>query len=156
MTRPTADIAHYRPAAGAVIFNADGQVWLGRRANETKAEIWQYPQGGIDPGEDADFAVIREVHEETGLTVTVGAPALVNEFHAPDRGFHQVDIYFRCTIAAGQIDKDWTDPEGIVTKRRFFSQSEMADIRFKPDGLPDVAWQTDNALAYDPLEPLVR
>ena len=39
MTRPTADIAHYRPAAGAVIFNADGQVWLGRRANETKAEI---------------------------------------------------------------------------------------------------------------------
>lgn len=74
MTRPTADIAHYRPAAGAVIFNARGEVWLGRRANETKAEIWQYPQGGIDPGEDADFAVIREVYEETSIKAKHLAP----------------------------------------------------------------------------------
>jgi 8-oxo-dGTP diphosphatase len=64
----------------------------------------------------------REIWEETGLTVAVGAPCLVNEFHDPKRGFHQVDLYFRCQIVGGQISDSWRDPEGVVTERRFFSR----------------------------------
>ena len=55
-------------------------------------------------------ALIREVMEETGLSIAVGPPALINEFHDPDRGFHQVDLFFRCTIIGGQMTESRTSP----------------------------------------------
>lgn len=118
------------------------------------SDLWCAPGGGVEVGSSLPDNLIREVHEETGLTVEVGAPALVNEFHAPDRGFHQVDVYFQCRIVAGALDTAWRDPEGIVTERRFFSRAEMAAIRFKPDSLPGAAW--GGGIMYDPLEVIVR
>ena len=74
------DIAHpeqggrdpslYRPNVGLAIFSRKGHVWLGRRAGVRKDDVryaWQMPQGGIDPGEDALAAAIRELGEETGV-----------------------------------------------------------------------------------------
>jgi len=119
-----------------------------------RSDLWCAPGGGANVGSSLPENLIREVHEETGLTVTVGAPALVNEFHAPGRGFHQVDFFFHCQIIAGQIDPAWRDPEGVVTERRFFSRAEMMTIRYKPDALPTAAW--DGGLFYDPLEVIVR
>lgn len=117
------------------------------------SDLWCAPGGGVHLGESLPDNLIREVHEETGLTVEVGDPVLVNEFHAPGKGFHQVDLYFRCRIITGALDIGWRDPEGIVTERRFFSRAEMRSIRFKPDSLPEAAW--GDALLYDPLEPIV-
>lgn len=118
------------------------------------SDLWCAPGGGVEPGASLPDNLIREVHEETGLTIAVGAPALVNEFHDPDTGFHQVDLFFRCTIAAGQIDPSWIDPAAVVTERRFFTRDQMVKIRFKPDSLADAAWGT--GLSYDPLERIVR
>ena len=59
----------YRPGAGVVLVNEDGLIWAGLRI-DTTAEAWQMPQGGIDPGEDALQAAIRELGEETGLPST--------------------------------------------------------------------------------------
>ncbi len=118
------------------------------------SDLWCAPGGGVEPHASLPDNLIREVHEETGLTVRVGAPVLVNEFHAPERSFHQVDVYFRCEIVAGRLDAAWRDPEGIVTERRFFARAEMSGIRYKPDSLPEAAW--GGAMLYDPLEPLVR
>ena len=121
-----------------------------------RSDLWCAPGGGVEPGQSLPDNLIREVYEETGLTVTVGPPALINEFHDPGSGFHQVDIFFRCTIAAGAIDPGWIDPESVVTERRFFSRADLAPgrIRFKPDSLADSAW--GEGLLYDPLERLVR
>lgn len=121
-----------------------------------QSDLWCAPGGGVEPGTSLPENLIREVHEETGLTVTVGDPALVNEFHDPASGFHQVDVYFRCTITAGQISTAWRDPEGIVTQRKFFARTELeiGRIRFKPDSLPGAAW--GGGLIYDPLEVIVR
>jgi 8-oxo-dGTP diphosphatase len=83
------------------------------------SDLWCAPGGGVNPGTSMPENLMREVMEETGLTITVGAPALVNEFHDPKSGFHQVDIFFRCTIIAGAIDGAWQDPEGVVTARRY-------------------------------------
>ncbi len=52
-----------------VIFNAQGQVWLGRRIKQKGAYQWQFPQGGVDKGETAEFAALRETEEETGISV---------------------------------------------------------------------------------------
>lgn len=120
-----------------------------------QSDLWCAPGGGVDRGASLPDNLMREVYEETGLRITVGAPCLVNEFHDPGRAFHQVDLYFRCQLIAGQLDDSWRDPEGVVHRRRFFSRDEMAGIRFKPDSLPGVAWGAAT-VPYDPLELLVR
>lgn len=56
----------YRPCAGVMILNRDGRVFVGQRLDST-VEAWQMPQGGVDPGEDALAAAVREVGEETGI-----------------------------------------------------------------------------------------
>ena len=58
----------YRPNVGVVLFNRDGRVWLGRRVRTPEPYNWQFPQGGVDAGEDLEAAARRELHEETGVT----------------------------------------------------------------------------------------
>lgn len=64
----------YRDCVGVAVFNAEGLVFIGRRAPEGKAGIaeqaaapWQMPQGGIDKGEAALDAAYRELFEETSI-----------------------------------------------------------------------------------------
>lgn len=61
-----ADDLPYRPCAGIIIINSEGRLFVGRRVDQV-AEAWQLPQGGIDDGEDARAAAIRELGEETGI-----------------------------------------------------------------------------------------
>ncbi|UVO49122.1 RNA pyrophosphohydrolase [Sphingomonas sp. SUN019] len=56
----------YRPCAGVMLINRAGKVFVGQRIDAT-LEAWQMPQGGIDPGEDALTAAIRELGEEAGV-----------------------------------------------------------------------------------------
>jgi putative (di)nucleoside polyphosphate hydrolase len=49
-----------------MLLNRNGQVFVGQRIDAT-VEAWQMPQGGIDEGEDAETAAIRELGEETGV-----------------------------------------------------------------------------------------
>ena len=69
MPRPQGPVSEYRPAAGVVLFNETGQVWLGKRAGKQTDFVWQFPQGGIDPGESPEFGAIRELREETGISI---------------------------------------------------------------------------------------
>jgi len=65
MTDP--DSLPYRPCAGVMLLNREGKVFVGQRI-DTTVEAWQMPQGGIDDGEDAETAAIRELGEEIGVT----------------------------------------------------------------------------------------
>ncbi len=58
----------YRLNVGAALFNRDGRVFVGQRANLASgaAGRWQLPQGGVDEGEDLRAAVMRELGEEIG------------------------------------------------------------------------------------------
>jgi len=60
------DLPDYRPNVGVVLFHPDGQVWLGRRAGAAEPYNWQFPQGGVDAGEELEAAARRELTEETG------------------------------------------------------------------------------------------
>jgi putative (di)nucleoside polyphosphate hydrolase len=54
----------YRPNVAIVLVNSRNQVFWGKRIKE---HAWQFPQGGIKPGESPEEAMYRELNEETGL-----------------------------------------------------------------------------------------
>jgi putative (di)nucleoside polyphosphate hydrolase len=56
---------YFRAGVGAVIVDARGRVLIGERRDHRGA--WQFPQGGIEDGEEPEDAVFREIEEETGL-----------------------------------------------------------------------------------------
>lgn len=55
----------YRPNVAALMVNSRGQLLICERFKMPNS--WQFPQGGVDPEEDLDFALRREVEEEIGL-----------------------------------------------------------------------------------------
>lgn len=151
-------MAKFKPrlAVRALILHRD-RLLLVNAYPGARLGLWCAPGGGCEAGQSLPENLAREVHEETGLTIAVGPLALVNEFHDPATGFHQVELFFRSTLTRGELDPTWTDPEGVVTERRFFSRDELASgaIRFKPNSLPDSAWGSEAAF-YDPLEAILK
>ncbi|CCD92109.1 (Di)nucleoside polyphosphate hydrolase (Invasion protein A)(Nudix family) [Bradyrhizobium sp. ORS 375] len=61
----------YRTCVGIALINSEGLVFIGRRAGGIEhvddTHVWQMPQGGVDPGEDAWEAAKRELYEETSV-----------------------------------------------------------------------------------------
>ena len=57
----------YRRNVGLMVLNDEGHVWVGQRKDRYK-DAWQMPQGGVDKGEEARAAALRELEEETGIT----------------------------------------------------------------------------------------
>ena len=119
------------------------------------SNLWCLPGGGVERGASLPDNLIREVFEETGLTISVGAPCLVNEFHDPERGFHQVELFFFAAVTGWPIGGDWSDPEGVVNRHRWVTPDELRAVRFKPDSLPAIAFGDVGGLRYDPLERIV-
>ena len=134
----------------------EGRLLLVNAYPDGQSDLWCTPGGGVEAGTDLTTNLRREVHEETGLTVEVGGLALVNEFHNPQTGFHQVELFFRARVTGGTIDPAWRDPDAIVTERRFFAPDELVGVRFKPDSLPTIAFGEPPLARYDPLERMVR
>jgi putative (di)nucleoside polyphosphate hydrolase len=73
----------YRDNVGIVVFDRQGRVWLGRRVKTAGGQAWQFPQGGVDPGEDLEAAARRELYEETGIS-SVSLLGRIDEWIAYD------------------------------------------------------------------------
>ncbi len=54
----------YRPNVCMLVFNRDGDLFLGERHGEPG--VWQFPQGGVDAGQSVEENVARELEEELG------------------------------------------------------------------------------------------
>lgn len=105
----TLDDLAWRPAAYAIIVK-DGKILLVHIDG-----AYHMPGGGVDIGETPDDAVIREVHEETGLTIT--APKLVGSLSTfftsshkamPDEvaHFQSLLLYYTCKLIDGNVTLD--------------------------------------------------
>jgi ADP-ribose pyrophosphatase YjhB (NUDIX family) len=138
-----------RVAARALIV-IDGRVLLVNAYPGFQKSLWCTPGGGCTPGEAVTETLRREVREETGLDIRPGALAGVSEFHDPEDGFHQVDLFFHAT-ASGSLEAVWRDPEGVVSRRRLAARDELTRLRHKPDHLAAMAFDGRPA-AYHGLE----
>jgi len=72
-------------AAAAVLLRADGSEFLlaQRPPGKVYAGYWEFPGGKVESGETVRAALVRELHEELGITVTACAPWLTRVFTYP-------------------------------------------------------------------------
>jgi ADP-ribose pyrophosphatase YjhB (NUDIX family) len=104
-----------RLAAYAVIVRGD-RILLSRLAERvTRHELWTLPGGGVDHGEDPRAAVVREIHEETGLQAEVGETAHVFSMHLPDtwRRGRRVDAHSVRIVYDGWVPPDAPEPHVV-------------------------------------------
>jgi len=83
---------------GAVITDGAARLLLVQRGRPPDAGRWSVPGGRVEPGETDEDAVLREVREETGLFVRVGAPLGSVVRDGPDATY---DIHDYAAIVCG-------------------------------------------------------
>tara|TARA_Y100000034_G_scaffold132299_1_gene194941 strand:+ start:1240 stop:1539 length:300 start_codon:yes stop_codon:yes gene_type:complete len=80
----------------------DGKVLLLRESTKYKdganAGKFDVVGGRVEPGQRFDESLLREIKEETGLTVTLGKPFFVNEWRPTVRGeqWQIIGTFFEC------------------------------------------------------------
>lgn len=102
----------------------DGKVLLLRESSKyadgTNAGKFDIVGGRVEPGERFDDSLLREIKEETGLTVTIGRPFYVNEWRPSVRGenWQIVGTFFECnansnvvTLSDDHSEYIWIDPK---------------------------------------------
>jgi 8-oxo-dGTP diphosphatase len=92
-----------------------------------ETDFWAPPGGGVEFGESLEEALIREFHEETGMTVSVGRFLFGCQFIR--RPLHAVELFFEVTRVGGAMLKGY-DPEiQVIHEARYVSPSEIQALR---------------------------
>ena len=90
------------PCVGAIIRDQAGRLLLIQRGHDPEAGRWSLPGGRIEPGETDAQALVRELLEETGLTVEPGP--LVGAVERPGPAGTVLDIRdYAATVTGGTL-----------------------------------------------------
>lgn len=118
------------PGASAIVANGAGRIVLHRR---TDNDLWALPGGTMDIGESIGETILREVREETGLTVELRR--IVGVYSNPNHVFAYSDgeirqefsICFACVMVGGTLRT--SDESHEVA---FFSPEHVAGLTMHP------------------------
>ncbi len=122
----------------------------------TRPGAWTLPGGGVEHGEDPRAAVIREVQEETGLTVVVGRLLDVHSLHhegiAPDgtlEDYHAIRLVFEASSAPQAPNPRVVELHGTTADARWLRLDDVVGDSETTVGL--VGWALAAARRGDPL-----
>jgi len=95
-------------AGGIVVRYQDTvpQLVVGRRRREKDGQTWTLPKGTPIPGESLEETALREVREETGLTVRIVSPLDAIRYTFVQRGtrIHKTVHYFMMEATGGGLE----------------------------------------------------
>jgi 8-oxo-dGTP diphosphatase len=115
----------------------DGKLLVVRRARKPALNLYTFPGGGVETGETLTEAVIREVREETALTIEPVALAGHREAIVRD-GEGRVERHFVILCFASR----WLAGEPVLNEElddsRWVTPAEFAGLR-TTDGLAEIA-----------------
>ena len=90
------------PCVGAIVTDGQGRLLMIKRGHDPGAGLWSIPGGRIEPGETDAEALVREMIEETGLTVEVGR--LIGRVQRPGLNGAVIDIRdYAATVIGGTL-----------------------------------------------------
>ncbi len=104
--------------SAAVMFDDQKRIFLVKLTYQ-RFHPWGLPGGGLEYGETAEDAVLREVWEETGLKVEI-EKLLLNKTFSPDK----FAMYYLCTIKDGVFQ-----PSDEVSEYGYFRLDNLPDVR---------------------------
>ncbi|MGQ0846040.1 MAG: NUDIX hydrolase [Sporichthyaceae bacterium] len=115
------------PCVGAVVHDDEHRLLVIRRANAPGIGRWSLPGGRVEMGETDPQAVIREVAEETGLRVVVGA--LVGTVVLPGPSGVSYDVRdYACAVVGGVLR-----PGDDAVDARWVHRSELLELDVVPE-----------------------
>ena len=117
----------YRPNVAGMMVRQDGKLLICERSGQKGA--WQFPQGGIDPGETALEAVRREIGEEVGFLPSQYDIVESRKGYCYDYPLEVLE-YFLCRLHADA-------PEPVLDDREFCDYKWIAPAEFKLEWLPE-------------------
>jgi ADP-ribose pyrophosphatase YjhB (NUDIX family) len=116
---------HVVSCVGAIVHDRGHRLLLIRRAHEPGRGLWSLPGGRVEPGETEHEAVVREIAEETGLTVRV--LRLAGRVRRPAPGGRVYDIGdYLCEVA----ESDAADATDSDTGRTPVAGDDADDVRW--------------------------
>jgi 8-oxo-dGTP diphosphatase len=118
------------PCVGAIVTDGRGRLLMIKRGHDPGAGLWSIPGGRIEPGETDAEALVREMIEETGLTVEVGR--LIGRVQRPGLNGAVVDIRdYAATVTGGTLR-----PGDDAADARWVALGELASLEIT-EGLID-------------------
>jgi 8-oxo-dGTP diphosphatase len=127
-----------------IILDRDQRILMVRQHHQERY-VWTVPGGAIEPGETSLDAAVREVKEETGLTVAIDRMIWHVEQLVPGKEPRFVNI-FLATALGGSIgvgtDPERSDGGQVIEEVCYMSREELvrADGLY-PDYLKDELWE---------------
>jgi 8-oxo-dGTP diphosphatase len=114
------------PCVGALVYDDRRRLLLVRRGRPPGVGLWSIPGGRVEPGETDEQAVIREIAEETGLTVEVGALVGTVERPGPAGQLYVIRDY-AATIESGTLRPGDDADETRFADRATFDRLPLVD-----------------------------